>query len=227
MPPLRRAPLCLSAPDSGLMAKQDQQNEQEDTEEEYGNIEAEEKPKELKAEENKIEKKEQDRRETGEEESETESQGSKLASKTRSPPMLYLSVLSGADPELGPQLCQAAASGKNWSTSHPGTPQASHFSLSLISALVLHPTFIQQGFAGQSQFLYLGGGGVMDAGTVGRLPLCPVFRPTCAPNQHGTGPGMSRTAVAAAAGPAEPTPGAAWLLPVSEHYSSPPCLGKR
>ncbi|KAM5248505.1 LOW QUALITY PROTEIN: dynein heavy chain domain-containing protein 1 [Ctenodactylus gundi] len=46
------------------------------------------------------------------EEKETESQGPKVASETQSPPRLRLSVLSGTDPELGPRLQQAAASGR-------------------------------------------------------------------------------------------------------------------
>lgn len=49
------------------------------------------------------------------EEEETEREGSRPASETGSLPLPHLRVLSGADPELGPQLQEAAASGENGS----------------------------------------------------------------------------------------------------------------
>jgi hypothetical protein len=84
--------------------------------------------------ENEKEKKQEEKKKEEKEvkENETESQGSNVASGTRSLPPLCLSVLSGADPELGPQLQEAAASGENCSLlSSPNfvTPQSSHFSV--------------------------------------------------------------------------------------------------
>lgn len=45
---------------------------------------------------------------------EMESPKSRPAPETQSLPIPYLRVLSGADPELGAALCEAAANGKNW-----------------------------------------------------------------------------------------------------------------
>uniref|UniRef100_G1TCQ8 Dynein heavy chain domain-containing protein 1 n=1 Tax=Oryctolagus cuniculus TaxID=9986 RepID=G1TCQ8_RABIT len=111
--PLEEIRRVAQTPTEGRGKAKDNNNE--DLEEEDGNNrernETEEQPKEQKAEERKTEKKkEQDKKEKEEEKNEAESQGPKLASETPSPP-LYLSVLSGADPGLGPQLCEAAASG--------------------------------------------------------------------------------------------------------------------
>ncbi|XP_013367438.1 PREDICTED: dynein heavy chain domain-containing protein 1 isoform X4 [Chinchilla lanigera] len=58
------------------------------------------------------EEKEEEEKEEEEKEHEAESQGSKPACETPSPPLLCLSVLSGTDPKLGPRLREAAASGQ-------------------------------------------------------------------------------------------------------------------
>lgn len=58
----------------------------------------------------KEEKQEQENKED-----ETESQESRPASETQSPSFADFRVLSGSDPDLGPQLLEAAAKGKNWS----------------------------------------------------------------------------------------------------------------
>lgn len=58
----------------------------------------------------KEEKQEQENKED-----ETESQELRPASETQSPSFPSLSVFSGSDPDLGPQLLEAAAKGKNWS----------------------------------------------------------------------------------------------------------------
>uniref|UniRef100_A0A2K6G9F5 Dynein heavy chain domain 1 n=1 Tax=Propithecus coquereli TaxID=379532 RepID=A0A2K6G9F5_PROCO len=108
----------------GLMRNQNRKSKEEDTKEEDDDSEesheAKDQTKEQKAEEreNKEEenKKEQEQEEKKEQEEkekekETESQRSKPASETQSPPLPCLRVLSGADPELGPQLWEAAAGG--------------------------------------------------------------------------------------------------------------------
>lgn len=118
--PLSRAPLHLSAIGKGFRRNQEKECTEEDTEEEDGDSEecdkAKEKTKEQKAEE---EKQEQEKKKD-----ETERQESSPASEIQSPPLPYLSVLSGADPGLGPQLLEAAAEGKNWSppTMSPSFP---------------------------------------------------------------------------------------------------------
>ena len=87
---------------------------EEDDESEESN-EAKDQTKEQKAEERKNEQEKEQEENEEKEEEKTESQGSKPACETQLPSLPYLSVLSGADPELGSQLQEAAASGENWS----------------------------------------------------------------------------------------------------------------
>lgn len=77
---------------------------------------AKDKTKEQKTEDRENEEEEGEKEEQEhEEEEETEREGSRPASETGSLPLPHLRVLSGADPELGPQLQEAAASGENGS----------------------------------------------------------------------------------------------------------------
>nr|XP_045002071.1 dynein heavy chain domain-containing protein 1 [Jaculus jaculus] len=111
-PPLRSTPVPFSVPVKGL-THQDRKNKVEENvhndndASEEGNKDKDRtnvpKEEEQKNEENKQEEKE-------EQVKKTESQRSNLA-ETRSSPHLCLRVLSGTDPELGPQLREAAASG--------------------------------------------------------------------------------------------------------------------
>lgn len=91
--------------------KMDMKEEDDDSED---SNEAKDQTKEQKAEERKNEQ-EKEQEENEEKEEKTESQGSKPAYETQLPSLPYLSVLSGADPELGSQLQEAAACGENWS----------------------------------------------------------------------------------------------------------------
>ncbi|KAK2494784.1 hypothetical protein MC885_021698, partial [Smutsia gigantea] len=101
----------------GLNPSQGNQEKEctEDTKEEDDDCDRSDKAKD-KAPEQKTEEraKEEEEKEEGreqEKEEETEGQESQPASETQSPPLLYLTVLSGTDPELGPQLQEAAARG--------------------------------------------------------------------------------------------------------------------
>ncbi|XP_045413332.1 dynein heavy chain domain-containing protein 1 isoform X11 [Lemur catta] len=105
----------------GLTRNQNRESKEEDGKEEEDDSEeshkAKDQTKEQKAEEREnkeeenVQKQEQEEKKEREEKEETESQGSKPASETQSPPLPCLSVLSGADLELGPQLWRAAARG--------------------------------------------------------------------------------------------------------------------
>ncbi|KAI5211765.1 Dynein Heavy Chain Domain-Containing Protein 1 [Manis pentadactyla] len=87
----------------------------EDTEEEEDDCDKRDKAKdktpEQKTEERANEEEEKEEGQEKEEEEETEGQESRPASETQHPPLPYLTVLSGTDPELGPQLQEAAARG--------------------------------------------------------------------------------------------------------------------
>nr|KAF6324397.1 dynein heavy chain domain 1 [Myotis myotis] len=90
-----------------------EKEDKEDEEDEDNNNEKSPKTEEQKAEEkgkvgvvDKEEKQEQENTED-----ETESQESRPASETQSPSFAYFRVLSGSDPDLGPQLLEAAAKG--------------------------------------------------------------------------------------------------------------------
>uniref|UniRef100_H0VLU3 Dynein heavy chain domain 1 n=1 Tax=Cavia porcellus TaxID=10141 RepID=H0VLU3_CAVPO len=78
--------------------------------------EAEEQTPEQKAEEQENQEEEEQEGEEEEEkemkENELESQESKVALEAQSSPLLCLTVLSGTDPKLGAQLCEAAANGQ-------------------------------------------------------------------------------------------------------------------
>lgn len=120
IPPLSRTPLHLSATGKGFNPSQGNQEKEytEDTEEEDDDCDKRDKAKD-KTPEQKTEKRahEEEEKEEGqeqEEEEETESQESWPASETQHPPFPYLTVFSGTDPELGPQLQEAAARGENW-----------------------------------------------------------------------------------------------------------------
>lgn len=80
--------------------------------------------------------KEEKQEEQENKEDEAESQQSRPASETQSPPFPYLSVLSGSDPDLGPQLLAAAAKGKNWSlpTTSPFCPPPTLWTHRLLTA---------------------------------------------------------------------------------------------
>ncbi|XP_070482220.1 dynein heavy chain domain-containing protein 1 isoform X1 [Equus przewalskii] len=100
----------------GFMRNREKECKQEDTEEDDDDSEEtakiEEKTNEQKGEERKNEEKQEEKEEEQEEkEEEMDRQESSPASEAQPSSLPYLSVLSGADPELGPQLCQAAASG--------------------------------------------------------------------------------------------------------------------
>nr|XP_035121541.2 dynein heavy chain domain-containing protein 1 isoform X15 [Callithrix jacchus] len=89
-------------------SKTDMKKKADDSEE---SNEAKDQTKEQKAEERKNEQEKEPEEKEEKEEEKTESQGSKPASATQLPSLPYLSVLSGADPELGSQLQEAAAHG--------------------------------------------------------------------------------------------------------------------
>ncbi|XP_076969933.1 dynein heavy chain domain-containing protein 1 isoform X10 [Tamandua tetradactyla] len=106
---------------NGLMRKQDVEGNEEDREEDYDenekNDEVEDKIREQKEKENKKEKKKEELKQEENEQAEKENKREneyKLASQTQPLPLPYLHVLSGADPELGPKLREAAASGANY-----------------------------------------------------------------------------------------------------------------
>ncbi|XP_008579798.1 PREDICTED: dynein heavy chain domain-containing protein 1-like [Galeopterus variegatus] len=125
--PLEENRCLVPAPTEGrgksLVGNQKRESKEENLVEEDGdcedNNEAKGQTKEQKAEERENEEekeqeqeeKEDEEEEEKEEEKETESRGSKSASEIQSPPLAYLSVLSGADPELGAQLREAATGG--------------------------------------------------------------------------------------------------------------------
>uniref|UniRef100_A0A8C8VX39 Dynein heavy chain domain-containing protein 1 n=1 Tax=Peromyscus maniculatus bairdii TaxID=230844 RepID=A0A8C8VX39_PERMB len=88
---------------------EDETEDEGDDDDDEDRNEANNQTKEQKTEENKSEEKEKEEQETEKEKSETESSNSSPSSETQSPPLL--TVLSSADPELGPQLLQAAANG--------------------------------------------------------------------------------------------------------------------
>ncbi|CAH6792870.1 dynein heavy chain domain-containing protein 1 [Phodopus roborovskii] len=97
------------------VTNQDSEDETEDEgdndNDEEDRNEANNQTKEQKIDENKSEEmKEQEEKETEKEKNESESSSSSTSSETLSPP-LCLTVLSGADLELGPQLLEAAANG--------------------------------------------------------------------------------------------------------------------
>lgn len=117
VPPLSRAPLHLSATGNGFGRNQEEECEEEDIEEEDDESEEcdEDKTKEQKAEERGKEEEEAKKQEQENKEDEAERQASRPASETQSPPAPYISVLSGADPDLGPRLRDAAAGGKSGS----------------------------------------------------------------------------------------------------------------
>lgn len=121
IPPLRSVSVHLSVTGKGPVTNQERENQNDYVEEDDDCEErnkAKDETEEQKAEESKNEgqEKEQEQGEKEEEEEikkhKTERQESNLASETQSSPLLCLNVLSGADPELGPQLLEAAASGK-------------------------------------------------------------------------------------------------------------------
>lgn len=118
IPPLRIAPLHLSA---GTGYRKNEEKEEEDSEEEDNDSEesdeAKDKINEQKAEEKGKEEEEEkeENQEQEKKEDETERQKSRPASETQSLSIPYLSVFSGSNPDLGPQLLEAAARGKNWS----------------------------------------------------------------------------------------------------------------
>ncbi|XP_075827899.1 dynein heavy chain domain-containing protein 1 isoform X4 [Microtus pennsylvanicus] len=86
-------------------------NKEEDEEKEEDRNKANGQTKEQKTEENKSEEgKEKEEQEAEKEKNEIESLNSSTPSETQSPPPC-LTVLSGADPELGPQLLEAASNG--------------------------------------------------------------------------------------------------------------------
>uniref|UniRef100_A0A8C7A6A2 Dynein heavy chain domain 1 n=1 Tax=Neovison vison TaxID=452646 RepID=A0A8C7A6A2_NEOVI len=91
------------------------QEEEEATEEEDDSSEgcdkAKNKTKEQKTQDRENEEEREQEEEQEQEEGETERQESRPASETGSLPLPNLHVLSGADPELGPQLREAAANG--------------------------------------------------------------------------------------------------------------------
>nr|XP_014970450.1 dynein heavy chain domain-containing protein 1 isoform X3 [Macaca mulatta] len=107
------APAPTEGRGKGLMRNQNTESKmdmkEEDDDSEDSN-EAKDQTKEQKAEERKNEQ-EKEQEENEEKEEKTESQGSKPAYETQLPSLPYLSVLSGADPELGSQLQEAAACG--------------------------------------------------------------------------------------------------------------------
>ncbi|KAF3830030.1 hypothetical protein GH733_001455, partial [Mirounga leonina] len=98
--------------EKGFVRNQEEE-EEDDSREECDK--AKDKTKERKTEdrENEEEEGEKEEEQEHEEEDETERQRSRPASDTGSLPLPYLRVLSGTDPELGPQLWEAAASGEN------------------------------------------------------------------------------------------------------------------
>lgn len=116
--PLRGAPLHLSTTEKGFVRNQE---EEEATEEEDDSSEgcdkAKNKTKEQKTQDRENEEEREQEEEQEQEEGETERQESRPASETGSLPLPNLHVLSGADPELGPQLREAAANGENGSPS--------------------------------------------------------------------------------------------------------------
>lgn len=122
--PLTSAPVSLSVPGQGLMGNANKENKQEPTGGKDASIErneAEEQTPEQKAEEQENQEEEEQEGEEEEEkemkENELESQESKVALEAQSSPLLCLTVLSGTDPKLGAQLCEAAANGENGSPS--------------------------------------------------------------------------------------------------------------
>ncbi|XP_053518807.1 dynein heavy chain domain-containing protein 1 [Artibeus jamaicensis] len=90
--------------------EEDSEEEDNDSEE---SDEAKDKTKEQKAEERgkKEEEEKEEKQEQEKKEDETERQKSRPASETQSLPIPYLSVFSGSNPDLGPQLLEAAARG--------------------------------------------------------------------------------------------------------------------
>nr|XP_012641979.1 dynein heavy chain domain-containing protein 1 isoform X4 [Microcebus murinus] len=97
-------------------SKEEDRKEEDDDSEDSQEAKHQTKEKKREERENKEEEYVQEQEEEKEEkekekEKETESQETQPASETQSPPLPYLSVLSGADPELGPQLLGAAAGG--------------------------------------------------------------------------------------------------------------------
>nr|XP_040140779.1 dynein heavy chain domain-containing protein 1 isoform X1 [Ictidomys tridecemlineatus]XP_040140780.1 dynein heavy chain domain-containing protein 1 isoform X1 [Ictidomys tridecemlineatus] len=101
-----------------LMTSQERENKNEDVEEDNDCDErnkAKEQTEEQKAEESKNEEQEKEQEQGEKEEEEKKNKAEKhessLASETQSSPRLCFNVLSGANPELGPQLLEAAASG--------------------------------------------------------------------------------------------------------------------
>lgn len=97
------------------MTNKDSEDETEDEgdDDEEDRNKANGQTKEQKTEENKSEEgKEKEEQEAEKEKNETESLNSSTSSETQSPPPC-LTVLLGADPELGPQLLEAAANGEN------------------------------------------------------------------------------------------------------------------
>ncbi|XP_029421420.1 dynein heavy chain domain-containing protein 1 isoform X6 [Nannospalax galili] len=112
--PLRNewlAPVSAENREKGHETNQDIENAEEDEledDDDGGNREGNEARDQTK-EENKNAGKEQEEQEKEKEKNETGSPNP--ASEPQGPPLLCLTVLSGADPELGPQLLKAAASG--------------------------------------------------------------------------------------------------------------------
>nr|XP_021530783.1 dynein heavy chain domain-containing protein 1 isoform X2 [Aotus nancymaae] len=108
------APAPAEGRGKGLMrnqnkeSKTDMKEKADDSEE---SNEAKDQTKEQESEERKNEQEKEPEEKEEKEEEKTESQGSKPASATQLPSLPYLSVLSGADPELGSQLQEAAARG--------------------------------------------------------------------------------------------------------------------
>lgn len=140
-PSLSRAPLHLSTTGKGFRINEEKACEEEDDDSEESD-KAKDETKEQKAEEGGQEEEkeveeeeeqqeEEEKQEQKNKEDETERQESRPAPETQSPPLPHLRVLSGADPDLGPQLREAAASGKNWSLpiKFPFCPPLTQFSV--------------------------------------------------------------------------------------------------
>ncbi|XP_054436597.1 dynein heavy chain domain-containing protein 1 [Pteronotus mesoamericanus] len=110
-------PVPTNGKGKGPRRNQGKERNEKDVEEEDNdsdeNDKAKDKTKEQKAEERGKEREEgkEQKQEQENKEGETERQESRPDSETQSPPVPYLSVFSGSNPDLGPQLLEAAAGG--------------------------------------------------------------------------------------------------------------------
>ena len=119
-PSLRRAPLHLSATGKGFRRNQGKESKEKDAEDEGDESDECYKTKEQTAEERGIEEKNKEEEAQQEREETEQEEGAGTESQSPSPPELC--VFSGADPELGPQLQEAAAGGENSSPPHACLP---------------------------------------------------------------------------------------------------------